>query len=73
MEANGAVFLPAAGSRNGDGVSYVYGHISGSYWSASNSTYASYAFFVQFYENNLTTTDVQRFLGCSVRLVRDAQ
>ncbi|MBR4364404.1 MAG: hypothetical protein IKP33_05690 [Prevotella sp.] len=70
MEANGAVFLPAAGNRNGSSV-YLVGS-RGYYWSSSaNGTDSAYR--VYFYSGNLisaSTYDARRN-GYSVRLVRD--
>lgn len=71
LEANGAVFLPAAGYRGGTSVNDV-GSV-GNYWS---STYynSSYAYFVYFYSGNLhASNNTYRDIGLSVRLVRLAE
>lgn len=71
MEANGAVFLPAAGSRNGTSVGGV-GNI-GYYWSASYIS-IDIAYYVYFYSGNLNPSDYYgRHYGRSVRLVQDYQ
>ena len=70
MEAAGAVFLPAAGIREGhdhEDVGY-----SGRYWS-STAYDGDYAWRIGFNGNNLDATDYGgRLYGESVRLVRDA-
>ena len=65
FEANGAVFLPQTGYRNGTSVIYLdYGR----YWSSSYSRQeASYG--LCFNNNSLYMGDVHRALGQSVRLV----
>ena len=70
MEANGAVFLPAAGRRGGTGVGYVGS--DGYYWSSSaNDSYdASYLYF---YGSNVYTYGNYRNYGHSVRLVRGVE
>lgn len=70
MEANGAVFLPAAGERSETSVSNVGS--KGLYWS---STYCitNYAYMMNFGSNNLGTDYIFRDSGCSVRLVRDVE
>lgn len=70
MEANGAVFLPAAGRRGGTGVGYVGS--DGYYWSSSaNDSYdASYLYF---YGSNVYTYGNYRSYGHSVRLVRGVE
>ena len=72
MEAYGAVFLPAAGSRSGTSVSSVGSY--GGYWSASyNGAYnGEYAFGVIFSSGYLDPSSCpDRHLGRSVRLVQD--
>lgn len=67
MEAAGAVFLPAAGSRRGTGVFDVGG--SGDYWS-STADDGNCAWYVDFYENNVGPGGrYYRYVGQSVRLV----
>lgn len=72
MEAAGAVFLPAAGKRNGRDVNEAGTH--GYYWSSSapaTSTTSAYCFF--FYNNvmgNNIWPGTERHFGYSVRLVR---
>ncbi|MBQ3676081.1 MAG: hypothetical protein II926_01755, partial [Bacteroidales bacterium] len=71
MEANGAVFLPAAGSRYG--MRMIEVGSSGYYWSstASRSDYASE---LRFY-NDLVVGYIssERYYGQSVRLVRNVE
>ncbi len=70
LEANGAVFLPAAGNRWGISVDFVGSH--GNYWSASY--YDSYrAWRVYFSGGYLSTNYYSRGYGFSVRLVRSCQ
>ena len=70
-ETNGAVFLPAAGLRNGTGVSFTE---NGYYWSSSPKD-ASYAYRVKFSSTEMNPADNSgnRYFGHSVRLVRDAE
>ena len=68
FEAHGAVFLPAAGIRNGP--SY---NGDGYYWSSTGSS-ALEAYQVYFYIADLQPAlNCGRHNGCSVRLVRDAE
>ena len=70
FEANGAVFLPAAGSRYGTSTS-ISGN-NGFYW--SNSKYGNYyANFVQFYSSWIETYVGECSIGGSVRLVQQAE
>ena len=78
MQAAGAVFLPAAGSRVGTSVSGV-GSV-GCYWSASyddiqfnNFNYGGCAYRVYFGHSHLEThsSGSHRYCGFSVRLVQD--
>ena len=70
MEANGAVFLPAAGYRSGTDMKNVGGH--GGYWSSSydgNNAYGLY-----FYSGMvLTNNNYNRYFGFTVRLVKDVE
>jgi hypothetical protein len=72
MEANGAVFLPLAGTRNGTSLNNV-GSEAG-YWS---STYAPNVRFARYLLINNYSLDAQstgeRHLGLCVRLVRNAE
>ena len=70
LEQAGAVFLPAAGSRNGTSVDYVGSH--GFYWSASYSV-SNLAYYVYFNYSYLYTNYYYRYFGLSVRLVRVAE
>ena len=66
MQANGAVFLPAAGRRSGASVNYSGSE--GSYWSSSYSgTYNAHTMY--FKDNELTGYEFMRYFGFSVRLV----
>lgn len=72
MENAGAVFLPAAGGRNGVSVtgSVTWGH----YWSASVYDDED-AYFVYFFNHRYLYPDKvwSRLLGLSVRLVKDVE
>ena len=85
MEAAGAVFLPAAGRREGTdyyevGEDYVAGDYVyeveefGYYWSSTtyNDPYVDgHVWFMTFYSNSVSSTSAyERFWGNSVRLVR---
>ena len=71
FEANGAVFLPAAGWRGGSGVYYVGSR--GFYWSASYKV-SDRASYVCFYESGLLADGwSRREDGQSVRLVCSAE
>ena len=71
MEAAGCVFLPAAGYRSGSSVSDVGSY--GYYWSSSFIT-TNYTYRVYFNYGSMSPTNYNdRYNGCSVRLVRDAE
>jgi hypothetical protein len=72
MEAAGAVFLPAAGYRNGDSVNNV-GSIGG-YWSSS-AYEGSEAYEVGFSSSYVLSAEYHsdRFVGRSVRLVHQVK
>lgn len=71
LESQGAVFLPAAGSRKGTSVYTV--NTYGYYWSASYIGNNS-AYYVCFYPSSLNTSAYYyRFYCPSVRLVRSTQ
>ncbi|MBQ6307220.1 MAG: fibronectin type III domain-containing protein [Bacteroidales bacterium] len=71
LEANGAIFLPAAGNRHGTSV-YEVGDC-GYYWSDSYNG-SLFAYSVYFYSINLLTNyHYFRSFGWSVRLVRNIQ
>lgn len=79
LENAGAVFLPAAGGRNGESVYYTSGiseyHSCGYYWTAT-STDDSGALFAFFYWDSVGTwygLYFEKWHGYSVRLVRDAE
>lgn len=75
MEAAGAIFLPAAGYR--DGVSVASVTSEGDYWSAtSESNYKAHRVLFNYSGGTgdySATNSTPRFLGYSVRLVRDLQ
>ena len=72
LEVNGAVFLPAAGFRNGTSVSGSVGS-TGYYWSSSyRSNIASGRVYFKTDNVNLDYM-VNRCVGASVRLVRNAE
>ena len=70
MQSYGAVFLPAAGYRNGTGVYDVGSY--GNYWSGS-ANYYYYAYCLDFYSYYVGTGNYYRLSGQSVRLVQDAK
>ena len=73
LEAAGAVFLPASGTRKGSRVNVsldlqVYGY----YWSATESEYDSNrAYYLWFHSYGAGTDYYFRYYGHSVRLVKD--
>ncbi|MBP5582989.1 MAG: hypothetical protein J6X43_03420, partial [Bacteroidales bacterium] len=70
METNGAVFLPAAGYRDGTSVTLV--GILGRYWSAS--AYDAFdASGISFMSNIVRVSRHSRPNGISVRLVQDVE
>ena len=71
MEANGAVFLPSAGHR--DGTSFVDMGTCGRYNSSSPSEGQSSRFFMNWGSGYHGQTYSWRYLGFSVRLVLDAE
>ena len=75
MESAGAVFLPAAGRRNGSSVNSVGS--GGDYWCSNiNSLYPLSDYYLSFSNSNLGTywhQDGARYFGYSVRLVRVVQ
>jgi len=70
MEANGAVFLPAAGYRASE---INYPGTRGCYWSSSHkdNTYAHYLSFLS--EKHFPLNQNPRYYGTAVRLVRNAE
>lgn len=70
LEQHGAVFLPAAGYR--EGTSLTNAGSFGYYWSSSYSS--SFARNVRFDDSNVSPQQTQyRGYGCSVRLVRNVE
>jgi hypothetical protein len=70
MEANGAVFLPAAGNRSGLTIDNVGS--KGFYWSTSHHGTGN-AFYTQIEASNMSVLNAAyRYKGYSVRLVHDA-
>ncbi len=63
----GAVFLPAAGNRNGQKV-YNVGN-NGNYWSSTPND-ANNAYNLNFNSGNVNANNNNRYNGQSVRLVR---
>ena len=70
LEANGAVFLPAAGNRWINSVGYLGN--TGFYWSASNCG-AEWAYAMFFDSGSTSPTYGNRHIGYSVRLVRNVE
>jgi len=69
LETNGAVFLPAAGLRNGSGFSFVESY--GNYWTSSGMTGCNGAFGLYFGSDDIGVSGYDGTSGRSVRLVRD--
>ena len=67
LEAAGAIFLPAAGYRDGSKVEYVQSN--GLYWSATGED--DYARYPIFDSNEEYAGGAERYFGLSVRLVKD--
>ena len=71
LEANGAVFLPTAGWRDGTLPDHV--GFQGFYWSSSYKS-SDFVYYVSFHrESLLMDYDNSRCLGLSVRLVRNVE
>ena len=70
LESAGAVFLPAAGRRDGSSVSNVQD--CGFYWSATDII-SDYAYCLYFISDGAYVKDRDRINGQSVRLVKDLQ
>ena len=68
LESAGAVFLPAAGCRNGSYVYFV--QYRGFYWSATEDN-SNDAYCLYFYSDEAGMYDITRYYGRSVRLVKD--
>ena len=68
LEASGAVFFPAAGRRDGFNVFSVRDY--GRYWSATEYD-SDYAYYLYFFSYEASLDDYNRYIGESVRLVRD--
>ena len=68
LEAAGAVFLPAAGCRDGSNVYYVQDY--GYFWSATEN-FCCHAKLLQFYSAGAHVGSLTRDTGQSVRLVKD--
>ena len=71
LEANGAVFLPAAGYRSGPGVDYAGSR--GYYWSANQCNSLDAYYGAYFSSNDFDMSHTMRVFGYSVRLVRNAE
>ena len=74
MEAAGCVFLPVAGIRDeGTKVNSTGSYGSGNYWSSTYALTSNQARYVTFSSSSLSLTSPNsRYMGLSVRLVRDA-
>ena len=70
-EAAGAVFLPASGQRYGTDIDQF--NFAGYYWSSTDVS-SNLAFYLCFddFGTNISHGEDSRYIGCSVRLVRDA-
>ena len=75
METAGAVFLPIAGCKIGEGIGSYNNGESGSYWSSSfgnvNNEYDNGAHLIYFGANVLYVNMTMTIGNISVRLVRD--
>ena len=69
LESAGAVFLPAAGHRNGSDVRGV--RISGNYWSSTEGSTSARADHLFFYSGGAYLDSDERDDSYSVRLVKD--
>ena len=80
MEAAGAVFLPAAGTRYSkevEGFGFPIPQVrsqgsEGCYWASTDNGNNTAADMLYFYEGDITTGNKNKCDGCNVRLVRDA-
>ena len=74
MEANGCVFLPCAGYREGLDITIAneYDIIEGGYWSATPNGNSQAAVFC-ISEKNAGIVNMNRYIGFSVRLVQDVE
>ena len=75
MEAAGAVCLPAAGFRDGNGgITYVSSvGYNGYYWSSTPNDY-NYAYYLYFYSGYVSPTgNYYRYYACAVRLVTESK
>ncbi len=68
LEANGAVFFPAAGYRYSSDINNVHGY--GYYWSATE-LFSGFANNLYFYSDEADVTSYYSYRGYSVRLVKD--
>ena len=68
FEAAGAIFLPAAGNRNGSNVFNV--QFNGNYWSATESD-SNFAYYLHFFSGAASMISTTRLSCQSVRLVKD--
>lgn len=68
LESAGAVFLPAAGRRNGSNVNFV--QEKGYYWSAIGNN-SDLAYYLNFRSGEAYMVKYYRYYGLSVRLVKD--
>ena len=76
LEKNGAIFLPAAGSRYGTTVSNigVYGCYNTSTHNSSSEAMSSRVYYVNFGSSSFSVSDMgARYSGYAVRLVQDVQ
>ena len=78
LEAAGCVFLPGAGYRDDTHVqdmAYDTSWGEGLYWSSSceNDGYWNDSYCFKFGDDNCRVTTLERYYGCSVRLVRDVE
>ena len=68
FEAAGAIFLPAAGNRNGSNVFNV--QFNGNYWSATESD-SNFVYYLHFFSGAASMISTTRLSCQSVRLVKD--
>ena len=71
LEAYGAIFLPAAGFREGSHLGYM--GEEGDYWTATKYFTEDNAYRVYFYIDLFGSSSYHRYCGHSVRLVQDAE
>ena len=73
INSAGIVFLPAAGQRNGDSVSFGTYYLNGDYWTSSSADGSSKKNYIYIRNDDAVIGSQDPKSGCSLRLVTDAQ